>query len=106
MTEIATMYNLTLGDHFAKHRHGLQSGAVPSAVAKLKLTFIYSQLGSTTHCIHHLHTALTDLNLEQRCTGSTSASNKVQKLTKILHLYIDILLLNQLWCLCVIHVNK
>ncbi len=66
LTGIAAVYNLTLGDHFAKHRHGLQSGAVPSTVAKLELTLVYSQLGSTTHRIHHLHTALTDLNLEHR----------------------------------------
>lgn len=67
--------NLTLGDHFAKHRHGLQSGAVPSAVAKLELTLVYGQLGSTAHGIHHLHTALTDLNLEREDTGATSAEN-------------------------------
>ena len=54
---------LTLRDHFAKHRHGLQSGTVPTAVAKLELTLVYRQLGATAHRIHHLHTALTDLNL-------------------------------------------
>lgn len=56
---------LTLGHHFAKHWHGLQSGAVPPTVAKLKLTLVYSQLGSATHCVHHLHTALTDLHLKE-----------------------------------------
>lgn len=70
-------YKLTLGDHLAKHRHGLQSGAVPSTVAKLELTLVYSQLGSPTHRIHHLHTALTDLNLERKHTGTTSATNTV-----------------------------
>lgn len=69
-------YNLTLGDHFAKHRHGLQSGAVPSTVAKLELTLVYSELGSTTYRIHHLHTALTDLNLEHR-HKHTSHTDKI-----------------------------
>lgn len=55
---------LTLRDHFPEHRQGLQSGAVPSSVAKLKLTLVYGQLGSEPYRIHHLHTALTDLNLE------------------------------------------
>ena len=66
------MGSLTLGDHFAKHRHRLERGAVPSTVPKLKLTLVYRQLGSTTHRIHHLHTALTDLNLEHKHTAATS----------------------------------
>lgn len=57
--------SLTLGHHFAKHWHGLQSGAVPSTVAKLKLTLVYGQLGSATHGVHHLHAALTDLHLKE-----------------------------------------
>lgn len=81
MTRLATMSNLTLGDHFAKHRHGLQSGAVPSTVAKLELTLIYSQLCSTAHRIHHLHAALTDLNLEQKHTGATSATDTLKCFT-------------------------
>lgn len=69
---------ITLGDHLAKHWHGLQSGAVPSTVAKLELTLIYGQLGSTTYRIHHLHTALTDLNLEHQCkhTGQDVSQDK------------------------------
>lgn len=74
MIGMAAEYNLTLGDHFAKHRHGLQCGAVPPTVAKLELTLVYSQLSTTAHSIHHLHTALTYLNLEQRHTGATSAT--------------------------------
>lgn len=81
-TGITAVYDLTLGDHFAKHRHVLQSGAVPSTVAKLELTLVYSQLGSTTHRIHHLHTALTDLDLQQRHTGATSATNTAHILIK------------------------
>lgn len=82
VTGIAAVYNITLGDHFAEHRHGLQSGAVPSTSAKLELTLIYSQLGSMTHCIHHLHTALTNLNLEQRHTRALSPINTVHILSK------------------------
>ena len=77
---------LTLGDHLAKHRHGLQSGAVPSTVAKLELTLVYGQLGSPTHRIHHLHTALTDLNLERKHTGTTSATNTVHVTLRKYHL--------------------
>lgn len=68
--------SLTLGHHFAKHWHGLQSGAVPSTVAKLKLTLVYGQLGSATHGVHHLHAALTDLHLKE---GKKQKKNKKKR---------------------------
>lgn len=84
VTGIIAVYNLTLGDHFAEHRHCLQSGAVPSAVAKLKLTLVYGELGSTTHSIHHLHAALTDLNLEAG-THTRCVSIRAHIQTKLLN---------------------
>lgn len=68
--QLTVQSGLTLRDHFAKHRHGLQSGTIPSPVAKLELALVYRQLGSAAHCIHHLHAALTDLNLSTH-TGAT-----------------------------------
>lgn len=61
--QLAVQSGLTLRDHFAKYRHGLQSGTIPTAVAELELALVYRQLGATTHRIHHLHAALADLNL-------------------------------------------